>query len=364
MIFLLDLPQPTHGMSSVNKNILDLACQRGALPNVINTVPSYASVFFGGYIWVFVKFVHFFFCFFKLLFFLVFFDRSVVYRPINGGGGQIFDIAFILLVRIFRVQIVIHHHSFNYLNRRSLLFSILQKLSGPNSLHVVLGKVMAEKLSDLYDINDSQMHILSNVAFFTEKSTDVSKNCIPVIGHLSNLCVDKGIIEFVDLCKALITSGFDFQAVIAGPFSDKSVQLVVENAIKEMSQVKYLGPLYGTEKDKFFSSLDVFVFPSRYKNEAEPLVLYEAAEYGALTLGTQRGCMATVIKALGGESFIEGENVASVMSDVIQESHKDGQFNFVNKIKRIEKFEASKYEARDSLERLLGLLKVTNVSET
>ena len=53
--------------------------------------------------------------------------------------------------------------------------------------------------------------------------------------------------------------------------------------------VKYLGPLYGKDIEFFFSEIDFLLYPT--KNDAEPLVLYEAISKGVPVLSYNRGCI-------------------------------------------------------------------------
>lgn len=52
-----------------------------------------------------------------------------------------------------------------------------------------------------------------------------------------------------------------------------------------------------------FKNIDVFAFPSKYINEAEPLVLYEALQYGSFIVGSRQGSMQEVINKVDGVSF-------------------------------------------------------------
>ena len=60
---------------------------------------------------------------------------------------------------------------------------------------------------------------------------------------------------------------------IAGPFEDESIKREFNARAGSLKNIRYFGPLYGAEKEKFFEGLDAFVFPTHYRNEAEPLVL-------------------------------------------------------------------------------------------
>ena len=298
-MYIVDLPPPVHGMSVINEKYIN------ALPAsaVINSAPSFLYKKSGSFYWYFFKFLIIINIFFKILKARMAGDK-ICYRSINGGRGQILDILIILFCRLFNIKLYIQHHSFAYLNCYSNLFRFLSFVAGKSAYHIVLGRAMKLGLIETYSIDSSNILIISNSIFFPTDNLEVSasRNSKVVLGHMANLTLEKGVGIFIDLCIELRTQGFDFNAVLAGPISGKGVNEKISE-FSAISGFKYLGPLYGKAKEKFFSSLDFFIFPSTYINEAEPLVLYEATEYGAVIIVTDVGCLADVASSLGGYSF-------------------------------------------------------------
>ncbi|MFT6835231.1 MAG: glycosyltransferase involved in cell wall biosynthesis, partial [Francisellaceae bacterium] len=246
LIFLIDLPNPTHGMSNVNLAILTEFSKSNQKVKTINTVPSYAANFFTSRFWGVFKICHTLFCFLHFFVSSTFNLGGVVYRPINGGYGQLYDLIYILMCRLFKNKIYIHHHSFDYLNSRSPLFEILNKLAGKCSTHIVLGKKMGTLLTELYGVKEENIKIVSNLAFFEVQPPDKSvKNDTKIkVGHLANLCIEKGVDIFINICRSLHSNKINFSAVIAGPCVDDTTKKLVLDAVKELPQLRYVGPLY------------------------------------------------------------------------------------------------------------------------
>ena len=147
MIFLMDLPDPVHGMSNMNLAIRKYLSTQNINPRVINTVPSYASNYFPSKTWVLFKLVHSIYCCINFLISSFFNIKGVTYRPINGGGGQFFDLIYLAIARLFLNKVFIHHHSYSYLNSYNKLFAFLNTIIGSNSVHIVLTSSMAQLLS-------------------------------------------------------------------------------------------------------------------------------------------------------------------------------------------------------------------------
>lgn len=303
MIFLADLPPPIHGMSNVNLDIYEVFCNQGHTIKLLNTAPSKKSKYFRSNWWPFLKAMQSINSMAKVFYLLATKQHSCLYRPINGGKGQIYDVAYLAIAKIFNAEVFIHHHATSYITNEKILFKILLKISGRSVTHIVLGQSMANALNSRFFVPSKKIIILSNCYFFESypppKSSPAFDRTL-VIGHLSNLCIDKGIDTFALLCRELSGSNFSFTAKIAGPFADEHAEMIVMDLCKDYPNINYLGPLYGEDKKKFFKNLNIFVLPS--KNEAEPLVLYEAAQHGAFLIGGTVGCMEDVINNLGGYS--------------------------------------------------------------
>lgn len=111
-----------------------------------------------------------------------------------------------------------------------------------------------------------------------------------ILGHLSNLYLEKGIAEVVDLAIALHTRGVHIRLIVGGPTVDSSAQQHLERAACELgARFEYRGPLAGEMKRAFFEEITHFIFPSKYSHESVPLVLYEAMAAGVVCVSTRRG---------------------------------------------------------------------------
>ena len=305
MLYLVDLPPPVHGMSAMNDKFIDYL-GKGC---VINTSPNFANRYFNSYVWIICKLLITPVVLISLLIAMIRGER-ICYRSINGGIGQVFDILYLSFVRIFNLKIIIHHHSFNYLSEKKILFKLISKIIGSKAIHVVLGDRMKLELCSKYNIKPDQVLIISNSVFFAAEKIDrsnvIKKNI--TLGYISNLTLEKGVGLFINMCISLRGLGYTFDATIAGPISGDGVQECIDK-FSYNSGFNYLGPVYDKDKQDFLKNIDIFVFPSRYKNEAEPLVLYEAAAYGARLVATNAGCMADVVTSLMGDVILIDENL-------------------------------------------------------
>ena len=223
-----------------------------------------------------------------------------LYAGLSGGQGQILDLPFLLLARIFKIPTYIHHHSFAYINQRSWI-TALCVLIADKAQHIALCQEMANGISTTYGIHPRQITILSNAAFLPDLESEVnsrntsrqSEHSIRV-GFLSNITAEKGIFEFFSTLRQADAAGIHYKAEIAGPV-EASIKKRFESELAGLPNAKHVGPVYGVEKQRFFQRIDLLLFPTRYQNEAEPVTLHEALQAGATVVAASRGCIGGML---------------------------------------------------------------------
>jgi glycosyltransferase involved in cell wall biosynthesis len=173
---------------------------------------------------------------------------------------------------------------------------------------------MAERLRARYR-GVMNTAILSNAAFFAPAPAPRMSDDSPFqIGFLSNLNPEKGLDTVVEVFRALRARQLDIRLTIAGPVTGAHAQVLLDDALSEFGDaVEYRGALYGEGKADFFRALDLFLFPTRYPNEAEPLVLLEALAAGVPVIATRRGCIADDFTSDASAVIPEDQFVATVV---------------------------------------------------
>jgi glycosyltransferase involved in cell wall biosynthesis len=230
--------------------------------------------------------------------------ETTLYLALSGGRGQWLDLPYVLVSKLFRRPIFVHHHSYTYINSPTRLsrcfFSLVR-----DEVQIVLSPHMGQALSRAYGLAPETIRVLSNAAFYrSDEDEPVQPNeAGPVhVGFLSNITYEKGIVEFFDVLAALEERGIDYRAHIAGPIAADARETFFR-LLSSTAHVEYAGPLYGEDKERFYRQLDIFVFPTRYANEAEPLVIYEAMRRGVHVIACDRGSIAEMLRDGGGLAF-------------------------------------------------------------
>lgn len=216
-----------------------------------------------------------------------------VYISAAGGSGLIYNLALAAVARLLRQRVFVHHHSFAYLDRDSGIMRLLAKVAGPAAVHVALCPRMSALLRERYPAASRGM-TLSNAAFHPPVAGLEAATADTLrLGHMGNLADEKGLDLVLDLFREAAASGLAARLVLAGPPADEKAARAIAAAREVHGDgLDYRGPVYGADKDRFFADIDLFLFPTRYVNEAEPIVIFEAMARGVPVIAYGRGCIA------------------------------------------------------------------------
>jgi glycosyltransferase involved in cell wall biosynthesis len=216
---------------------------------------------------------------------------SRLYLAPHSGRGLLYSCLIVLISRLLSYGIFVHYHSYKNMGARSRLMELFLKLCGGGTTHVVLAPPMAQDLRSRYP-SAKQVFVLSNSVFIAPRVTERDFARRPLrVGHLSNLSNDKGLVQVLDF-MARIAGDPGIEFVLAGPAEDENTRRSLDAALAELgSAVSYLGRLDRRQVAAFYGNIDVFLFPSLYEHEAEPLVLIEAMSFGVPVITTSRGCI-------------------------------------------------------------------------
>ena len=131
--------------------------------------------------------------------------------------------------------------------------------------------------------------------------------------YLSNMMKSKGYFEVIKLANICKEKNRHFH--FAGGWQNKEDETEFFEYIKNNDLdkiVTFHGFVNGVQKKELFENANVFIFPTRYKNEAFPLSVLEAFSYGLPVLSTDEGSIP----------YIVGEESGRIVKDLSELSNK------------------------------------------
>tara|TARA_B110000305_G_C19409392_1_gene624559 strand:- start:348 stop:1397 length:1050 start_codon:yes stop_codon:yes gene_type:complete len=271
----------------------------------ISTVPSFLAKLYPSHIWKFFRAIYFVIKIVLISALLPFYKK--IYLNLNGGFSLFFDVIICFLAATFSKRITLHHNSCSYLNKKSRLFGCIAYISQKSgSIHVVNCKLMKDKLSTFYGIQDEYIKIISNISILSSQHYTTSlpkvdtmdpRNSNFCIGYMGYMNREKGVDNFalvVSMLQMLPTKNkYNFIGKAVGPIHDQ--RLMKKLRQDTASFISYENSVYGDERNSFFDSIDVLLFPSKYAVEAEPLTVYHALERGIPVISSDIGCLPEIL---------------------------------------------------------------------
>lgn len=119
--------------------------------------------------------------------------------------------------------------------------------------------------------------------------------------YLSNMIKSKGYFAVLELAKKIKNKKYIFH--FAGGWQNREDEaeffnFIEINHLKDM--VVFHGFVDGVKKDKLFKQASIFIFPTKYENEAFPLSILEAFSYGIPAVSTNEGSIPSIIDEKSG----------------------------------------------------------------
>lgn len=278
--------------------------------------------------------------FLKVFFALIIFRPNKIYFTSSISGIALYrDLLISVLWKVFNIfkpiEVYYHYHtkgidkfvSSSKRNKKLTEFFIKDVniiLLSP-LLKKDLGKVYGYK-NIMYLPNGVENNYTSNE--FEDYIKNKKFNNINFL-YLSNMIKSKGYFEVLKLANISKEKIYHFH--FAGGWQNKEDEIeffkyIKDNNLKDI--VTFYGFVNGEQKQELFKKASLFIFPTRYKNEAFPLSILESLSYGVPVLATNEGSIP----------FIIDDKSGIVISDI-----KDLENSFDNMIDKFINIDTAKY---------------------
>lgn len=241
---------------------------------------------------------------------------KTLYMPFQAGHGIVYNFFLALIARLTGFAIVLHHHSSAHTIRRLSVFALLARICGQQTTHVVLSDQMALDLKEHYGLTERTL-VSSNACHVPSSALSESKPIHDdlVVGLLANLNSEKGLQLAIETVIDARARGANAKLVLAGPLLGAASEECVTRASRILGEsLEVWGPVDRVGKERFFRYVHVFLFPTTYRYEAQPLVIYEAMSHGVPVISTSAGYIPEMLERVGTVVHID-QNIRSRLTE-------------------------------------------------
>lgn len=271
------------------------------------------------------------------------------FTPAGSLGGHLRDIVY-LLIMIFRKKIIIlHFHNSHFgkvISSNPLLIWINQFIFKNVDRIIILGNQQKEMFTKL-NIPDNKFKVIRNGIdsyLFIDEITFNKKEGTNII-YFSNMKVEKGYLEVLEVAKKMINTAYHFY--FSGKFYDEEEENKFRLEIEKLDNVTYINGVYGKDKRQLLEKMDIFILPSNFKDETLPISMIEAMACGLYIIVTDVGVISEVI--IPDTSYLLPDKTSESILKAIQQVPKNLSYES-HQIERLKE----KYKQETILESILN----------
>lgn len=231
---------------------------------------------------------------------------QLVYVTPNACRGAFYkDFVVVEMLKHLGCKVIVHYHNKGVSTRKNRhLDNVLYKRFFKNIKVILLSECLYDDVKKY--VNREDVFVCGNgIPDITNHSTcpnvaasDYIDGKVPHVLFLSNLLISKGVVVLLDALKVLKEKGCCFVCDFVGGETVEMDAAMFQNEVAKRGleeMVVYHGRKYGSEKEAFMNTADMFVFPTFYPNECFPLVLLEAMQHNLPCISTTEGGISGII---------------------------------------------------------------------
>ena len=304
-------PEPLSGVSIANQVVNEVLSEDSQFEvDLINTSYSIFDEEIGKF--SFKK--AFFYLTLNLNIFKIFKHKIIYITPGQTFYGILKYGFFIILGSVFRKELIIHVHG-NYLGKeyqslkgfkRVLFYFLVSRFTKG----IVLSNSLKHNLTPF--LEDKNIFSLPNFAqdYLYKEDKKFVKDELRIF-YLSNLMKEKGIFCLLNALKNLEKNNIIYKAKIAGNIDQKYSKEIL-NLFTELKNAEYIGVVNGDDKKNLLEWGNVFVLPTFYKMEGQPISILEAMATKNLVVTTNHAGIPDIFKDKVNGYLVKKNSIKSI----------------------------------------------------
>jgi glycosyltransferase involved in cell wall biosynthesis len=257
----------------------------------------------------------------QLQFYRIFNNDIIYMTPGQTFYGVLKYALYVMVASLSRKRIIQHIHG-NYLGRQYAQLSGVKKGIFKNILcrtdkGIVLSNSLKNNFSPFLPAN--QIYELKNFVvdelFFEDKTLENKDYHELKIVYLSNLITEKGIFELLECLKMLENESIPYSARIAGNIADENRELLT-SYFNHLDATEYIGVVDIHQKQQLLEWSNIFVLPTYYIMEGQPISILEAMATGNLILTTAHAGIPDIFEEGKNGFFVQPRDPKSIFSQL------------------------------------------------
>ena len=248
--------------------------------------------------------------------------QYIYLTPGQSFAGLMKYAPFILLSKALGKKVIVHIHGDyvwqEYESLKGLKRVLYKYVFSLSDKGIVLSETLKRNLSPFIDKN--RIFVLPNFVedyLFDIEIEDKDFSYLRII-YLSNLMKDKGILDLLKALLLLKEKGIPFEAKLAGNIREEEKIIINDYLNKLIPEVKYMGVVLGHKKKELLKWGNVFVLPTYYRIEGQPISILEAMATGNIILTTNHAGIPDIFKNGINGFYIEKKNPKDIAAKLEQ----------------------------------------------
>lgn len=308
ILFILHLPPPVHGASMVSKRMKNSSIINSSFEaNYINLATSFNLEDIGkhsqGKLRAVLKIQK------NIVKTLFKTNYDLCYMTLTSKGPGFYkDLLIVILLKLFRKNVVFHFHNKGVKeNSSNWLKKLCYNFVFNNTKCILLSPLLYDDIARYVEKEDVYFCANGIPEIEIVSKREISNETVSFL-FLSNMMKSKGVFTLLKACQILAAKNLNFECNFVGDWSDID-EITFSSKVKSLglsNKVFAHGKKYDADKNPYLEKANVFIHPTH--EDCFPLVLLEAMQYNLAIIATDEGAIPEIV--INGESgfVIEKKN--------------------------------------------------------
>jgi glycosyltransferase involved in cell wall biosynthesis len=217
--------------------------------------------------------------------------------PVGRGFWR--DLLFVHQIKRKGIKTIYHIHNRGIRRRaRNIIYRRLYQYIFQQSIIIHLSESLMQQEIGGLGLKDSTTVVIPNgVPVMHYENREKRESMIRIL-FVSNLFPAKGLYDLLCIMKILQDDRVRTQLDVVGEFMRSRYRKGFHKMLNKLglnNVVCLCGPRYDDEKWKAYRDADIFLFPTRFRQECFPLVILEAMQFGLPVIASRVGAIPDII---------------------------------------------------------------------